>query len=139
MAIKVLLPNAFQKHTEGAREHSSNAADLDQLISDLAASYPALATHLRDADGKLRGFINVYVNDEDIRFLGNQEYKFAEGDEVMLIPSIAGGSVDAPPAYGHSGRPCGCGSGTCRCDASNRLCTSTCCCCADTAGWWVKS
>jgi molybdopterin synthase sulfur carrier subunit len=138
MSIRVLLPNAFEKHTAGAREHQSNAANLDQLLDDLAAQFPALATHLRDSDGKIRRFINVYVNEEDIRFLtdGDKSYHFQDGDEVLLIPSIAGGSVDAPPSYGCTGRSCACGSGTCRCDAANRACTSTCCCCADTAGWW---
>jgi sulfur-carrier protein len=136
MSIRVLLPNAFQKHTEGTREVSSQAANLDQLINELSTTFPALSTHLRDASGKLRGFINVYVNEEDIRFLGDDKCQFHEGDEVLLIPSIAGGSVDAPPSYGCSGRSCGCGAGSCRCDAANRLCTSTCCCCADTAGWW---
>jgi molybdopterin converting factor small subunit len=131
-----LLPNVFLKHTGGAREHSSQAGNLNQLVDELSRSFPALATHLRDAEGKLRGFINVYVNEEDIRFLGDEKCQFEDGDEVLLIPSIAGGSVDAPPSYGCSGRPCGCGAGTCRCDVSNRMCTSTCCCCADTAGWW---
>jgi molybdopterin converting factor small subunit len=136
MSIRVLLPNAFQKHTEGAREVSSQAANLNQLIDELSTTFPALSTHLRDTSGKLRGFINVYVNEEDIRFLGDDQCQFHEGDEVLLIPSIAGGSVDAPPSYVASGRACGCGAGSCRCDAANRLCTSTCCCCADTAGWW---
>jgi len=92
MSIRVLLPNAFQKHTEGTREVSSQAANLDQLINELSTTFPALSTHLRDTSGKLRGFINVYVNEEDIRFLGGETYAFQDGDEVMLIPSIAGGS-----------------------------------------------
>lgn len=136
MSIRVLLPNAFEKHTAGAREHRSEAANLDQLLDDLSGQFPSLATHLRDGDGKLRRFINVYVNEEDIRFLDNGRYNFQDGDEVLLIPSIAGGSVDVPPSYGCTGRSCACGSGHCRCDAANRACTSTCCCCADTAGWW---
>ncbi len=92
MPIRVLLPNAFQKHTNGERELQSQAAHLPQLIDDLESSFPALKTHLRGADGQVRRFINFYVNDEDIRFLGNDTYQFKDGDEVLVIPSIAGGS-----------------------------------------------
>ncbi len=55
------------------------------------ARYPALAQNVKDDAGKLRRFINVYINDEDIRFLGGDTHAFADGDEIMLIPSIAGG------------------------------------------------
>jgi molybdopterin converting factor small subunit len=92
MSVKVLLPNAFQKHTNGAKEIESKAANLPQLIEEIEVSFPALKQHLRDSDGKVRRFINFYVNDEDIRFLGNEKYSFQDGDEVLVIPSIAGGS-----------------------------------------------
>lgn len=91
MPVRVLLPNAFQKHTDGAREFQSTAHNLPQLISELETSFPALKQHLRGADGQVRRFINFYVNDEDIRFLGNDNYAFKDGDEVLVIPSIAGG------------------------------------------------
>ncbi len=92
MSVKVLLPNAFQKHTNGAKEIESKAANLPQLIEEIEVSFPALKQHLRDSDGQVRRFINFYVNDEDIRFLGNEKYSFKDGDEVLVIPSIAGGS-----------------------------------------------
>lgn len=91
MPVKVTLPTAFTKHTNGAREMQSTAANLPQLITDIEASFPLLKQHLRGEDGKVRRFINFYVNDEDIRFLGNDDYAFKEGDEVLVIPSIAGG------------------------------------------------
>ena len=93
MSVKVLLPNAFQKHTNGTREMQSAAQNLSQLITEIETSFPALKPHLRDGDGKVRRFINFYVNEEDIRFLGNDEYAFKDGDEVLVIPSIAGGSL----------------------------------------------
>jgi molybdopterin synthase sulfur carrier subunit len=77
MSVKVLLPNAFQKHTNGTREIQSSAANLPQLITEIETSFPALKPHLRD---------------KDIRFFGNDEYAFKDGDEVLVIPSIAGGS-----------------------------------------------
>ena len=91
MSVKVILPNAFQKHTNNVREIESAAANLPELVTEMESRFPALRQHLRDNDGKLRRFINFYVNEEDIRFLGNEAYTFQEGDEVLVIPSIAGG------------------------------------------------
>jgi len=93
MSVKVVLPNAFQKHTNNVREISSVAASLSELVTDIEGRFPALRPHLRGEDGRIRRFINFYVNDEDIRFLGNDTYAFKEGDEVLVIPSIAGGCV----------------------------------------------
>ena len=91
MPIKIILPAAFAKHTAGAKQLDSNAKDLDGLVADLEKAFPALGANIKDEGGKLRRFINVYVNDEDIRFLGAERYAFQDGDEVMLITSIAGG------------------------------------------------
>jgi len=114
MSVKVLLPNAFQKHTNGAREIESNAANLPALVNDIETHFPALRQHLRDANGKLRQFINFYVNDEDIRFLGNDAYSFKDGDEVLVIPSIAGGcSPHGHTRFAPGQRPAA--SGHCRC------------------------
>ena len=92
VSVRVLLPNAFHKHTNGAREVQSNAGNLPELITEIETTFPALKTHLRDEQGQVRRFINFYVNEEDIRFLGNEKYAFKDGDEVLVIPSIAGGS-----------------------------------------------
>ena len=91
MSVKVVLPTALARHTEGQKSFASDAKDLPGLLVELAVRYPALAQNVKDDSGKLRRFINVYVNDEDIRFLGGDTHPFADGDEVMLIPSIAGG------------------------------------------------
>jgi molybdopterin synthase sulfur carrier subunit len=93
MAIKVVLPTAFTRHTGGQKQFNSAAQNLPGLIADIGQTFPALATQIKDDDGKLRRFINIYVNDEDIRFLGGETYSFQDGDEVMLIPSIAGGKL----------------------------------------------
>jgi molybdopterin synthase sulfur carrier subunit len=68
------------------------AKDLSELFSVLDEKFPALKPHLRDDKGEIRRFLNVYVNEEDIRFLGGPTYSFQEGDEVLLVPSIAGGT-----------------------------------------------
>ena len=93
MSVRVLLPNAFQKHTNNVREISSTAANLPELVTDIEGRFPALRQHLRSEDGSIRRFINFYVNEEDIRFLGANSYAFKDGDEVLLVPSIAGGTV----------------------------------------------
>ena len=91
MPVKIVLPTALARHTDGKKSFASEAADLPGLLAEFDLKFPALAQNIRDEHGKLRRFINVYVNDEDIRFLGGDTYAFQEGDEVMLIPSIAGG------------------------------------------------
>ena len=90
MNISVSIPTAFRRHTEGLGNFHCAAGNLDELFGALETRFPELKPHLRDGDGKVRRFLNVYVNDEDIRFLG-VGYAFAEGDEVTLVPSIAGG------------------------------------------------
>ena len=91
MSVKVMLPAAFTKHTEGRRHFDSAANNLPGLLNDIDQTFPLLGKQIKDEQGHLRRFINIYVNDEDIRFLGGDSYSFADGDEVMLIPSIAGG------------------------------------------------
>jgi molybdopterin synthase sulfur carrier subunit len=93
MSIKVMLPTAFTRHTDGRKQFNSAAENLRGLIADIDQTFPALSTQIKDEDGKLRRFINIYVNEEDIRFLGGESYSFQDGDEVMLIPSIAGGAL----------------------------------------------
>jgi molybdopterin synthase sulfur carrier subunit len=91
LAVKVVLPTAFIRHTDGQKQFASTATDLPSLLVDIDQTFPALGTQIKDEQGKLRRFINIYINDEDIRFLGGDTYAFQDGDEIMLIPSIAGG------------------------------------------------
>ena len=91
MSVKIVLPTALARHTDGKKSFDSQANNLPGLLAEFDAKFPALAQNVKDDNGKLRRFINVYVNDEDIRFLGGDTHQFEDGDEVMLIPSIAGG------------------------------------------------
>jgi sulfur-carrier protein len=92
MPITVEIPTALRRHTEGVASISCAAANLEQLFSLLDQMFPRLKPHLRDEQGAVRRFLNIYVNEEEIRFLGGPSYAFQEGDEVLLVPSIAGGA-----------------------------------------------
>jgi molybdopterin synthase sulfur carrier subunit len=92
MSITVQIPTALRRHTAGVGKLDCSAANLGELFSVLDAQFPDLKPHLRDETGQIRRFLNVYVNEEDIRFLGGPTYTFQDGDEILLVPSIAGGS-----------------------------------------------
>jgi len=94
MSIKVRVPAALTKGASGSDMLDMTATNLNELLTGLEARYPGVKKSICDEAGKLNRFINVYVNDEDIRFLGGEQYTFQEGDEVLLIPSIAGGIAD---------------------------------------------
>ena len=91
MPITVQIPTALRRHTDGVASLNCSAANLNELFSALDEKFPDLKPHLRDDKGQIRRFLNIYVNEEDIRFLGGPAYAFQEGDEVLLVPSIAGG------------------------------------------------
>jgi molybdopterin converting factor small subunit len=92
MSITVQIPTALRRLTAGTPQVTCDAANLNELFATLDGKFPDLKPHLRDEAGEIRRFLNIYVNEEDIRFLGGSEYSFQEGDEVLLVPSIAGGA-----------------------------------------------
>ena len=92
MPISVQIPTALRRHTAGVGSIACAATNLGELLSVLDEQFPELKTHLRDEAGRMRRFLNIYVNEEDIRFLGGPDYVFSDGDEVLLVPSIAGGT-----------------------------------------------
>jgi molybdopterin converting factor small subunit len=91
MKITVHVPTALRRLTGGTARVSCSSATLADLLSGLSEQFPELGPHLRDEAGQVRRFLNIYVNEEDIRFLGGSDYAFQDGDEVLLVPSIAGG------------------------------------------------
>jgi len=92
MPITVNIPTALRRHTDGVASITCAATNLGELFSVLDEKFPELKPHLRDDKGQVRRFLNIYVNEEDIRFLDGPSYSFQEGDEVLLVPSIAGGT-----------------------------------------------
>ena len=91
MAVKVRIPTPLRKLTNEAEVVEVNAGTIGDAISELQNRYPGIKERLVDDSGAVRRFVNVYVNEEDIRFLQNQETALKDGDEVSIIPAIAGG------------------------------------------------
>lgn len=90
--VKVRIPAPLQKITQNKQEVEAEAGNIKELIVDLEKQYPGLKDRILDENGKIRRFINFYVNDEDIRFLKQDETPLEEGSEVSIIPAIAGGT-----------------------------------------------
>ncbi|WP_017546125.1 MoaD family protein [Nocardiopsis prasina] len=91
MAIEVRIPTILRNLTNDAKVVQGSGDTLSELVSDLDQQYPGLAERLVEG-GKLRRFINVYLNDEDVRFVGGLEAKLSDGDNVTVLPAVAGGS-----------------------------------------------
>ena len=92
MAIEVRIPTILRTYTGGEKAVSGDGAKLSALIDDLEANHPGLKDRLIE-DGDLRRFVNVYVNDEDVRFIGGLEAELSDGDEVVVLPAVAGGAA----------------------------------------------
>ena len=91
MAIEVRIPTILRTYTDGAKQVEGTGCTLDELISDLEQRYGGLRARLID-DGSLRRFVNVYLNDEDVRFLAGLQTTVKDGDTVTVLPAVAGGA-----------------------------------------------
>jgi MoaD family protein len=91
MAIEVRIPTILRTYTEGAKAVTGAGATLSELIDDLEAHHPGLKERLVEGDD-LRRFVNVYVNDEDVRFTGGLDTAVSDGDQVVVLPAVAGGA-----------------------------------------------
>jgi sulfur-carrier protein len=91
MTVKVLIPTPLQKFTGDAAAVECDAATIADLLNGLETQYPGIKNRLCDDQGELRRFVNFYVNSEDIRFLDGKETAIADGDEVSIVPAVAGG------------------------------------------------
>jgi len=91
MSIKVRIPTPLQKITQGKPEVEARGKDVSELIEELEKKFPGIKERLCDEQGKVRRFVNVYLNEEDIRFLKKEQTSVKDGDEVSIVPAIAGG------------------------------------------------
>ena len=91
MAVLVRIPTPLRALTKGAAEVQADAANVNDLIEVLERQFPGLKERLVEDGGELRRFINIYINQEDIRFLQGATTSLKQGDEVSIVPAIAGG------------------------------------------------
>ena len=91
MAVKVRIPTPLQKLTQQKGEVELEAKTVRELIQALESNYPGIKDRLCDETGKIRRFVNFYLNEEDIRFLKQEETALQNGDEISIVPAIAGG------------------------------------------------
>lgn len=92
MAIEVRIPTILRTYTDGAKAVTGSGGTLAELIDDLEANHSGIKDRLID-NGDLRRFVNVYVNDEDVRFTGGLETSLGDGDQVVILPAVAGGAT----------------------------------------------
>ncbi len=91
MTVKVRIPTPLRKLTGGADEVGVEGATIGELIDNLETAHAGLKPRLCDEAGEIRRFVNIYVNDEDVRFLDGRNTALKDGDEVSIVPAIAGG------------------------------------------------
>ena len=91
MPVEVKLPTVLRTHTDGLASVTSDGATVGEVFSDLVARYPSIRGNLLDESGGLHKFVNVYKNDDDIRYLDQLDTKVGDGDVLSVIPAVAGG------------------------------------------------
>ncbi len=91
MSVSVRVPTILRTYTDGASEVTASGATLAEVLDDLEASYAGIRARILDDEGKLRRFVNVYVGNDDVRFLDDLATPTPEGSQVSVIPAVAGG------------------------------------------------
>ena len=90
MSIDIRIPTILRPYTKDQKSVQAEGANLGSLIADLDVNYPGIGERLLE-NGALRRFINIYINDEDVRFLGSLDAQVKDGDSVTILPAVAGG------------------------------------------------
>jgi molybdopterin synthase sulfur carrier subunit len=104
MAIEVRVPTILRSYTGGAKIVEGSGETLADLLTDLDAKHAGLRGRLITPEGGLHRFVNIYVNDEDVRFLGALDAKLSDGDTVTVLPAVAGGALGFAAAAALLGR-----------------------------------
>ena len=91
MAIEVRIPTILRTYTGGEKAVDASGTTLGALVDDLEANHPGIKERLVEDSGELRRFVNVYVNDEDVRFTGGLGTELSDGAQVVILPAVAGG------------------------------------------------
>jgi MoaD family protein len=91
MSVTIKLPTILRKHAGNEAKVSADGSTLREVLKDLESRYPGITKNVVAEDGGLHRFINVYLNDEDVRYLGSLETEISNGDTVSILPAVAGG------------------------------------------------
>ena len=91
MSVQVRIPTPLRRFTDGQDTVSVQASNVGELLDNLESNHPGLKSRVCDANGKVRRFVNIFVRDEDIRYLDSLQTALSSGDEVAIVPAIAGG------------------------------------------------
>jgi len=91
MSVDVRLPNVLRPHADGAASVSAAGATVGEVFAEISVRYPGLAGQLVDGGGSLHKFVNVYRNDDDIRYLDKLDTPVTDGDTISILPAVAGG------------------------------------------------
>ena len=91
MATSIRIPTPLRKLTNDQEVVQAAGADIQEILNNLESTYPGLKERICDEQGNVRRFVNIFVNDEDIRFLDEKTTKVKDGDEISIVPAIAGG------------------------------------------------
>src|SRR6266699_1827243 len=103
MATKILIPTPLRPFTDKKDSVVAEGRTVGELLANLTQKHAGLKAHLYNEQGKLRSFVNVYVNDEDIRYLQKEQTKVSAGDTISIIPSVAGGLEKGPYPFSSGG------------------------------------
>ena len=99
MPVTVHLPTVLRSHAGGAKTVDAEGGTVGEVLTSLTAEYPGLSGQVIDADGTLHKFVNVYVNDDDVRYLSGLDTPLTAADEVSILPAVAGGAVGTAPTH----------------------------------------
>lgn len=91
MSVQVHVTSVIQKAVDGQRQFAADGSTVAELIEDIESRYPGFRSQIMDPQGQLHRFVNIYLNDEDIRYLGGAETALKDGDQVSILPALAGG------------------------------------------------
>ena len=91
MSVEIIIPLVLRQYAENRDSVNLSGQNIGELLDNLMQKFPNMKKHLFSEDGQIRNFVNVYVNDDDIRYLENNATQLKEGDVISLIPSVAGG------------------------------------------------
>ena len=91
MTVMVEMPSALRQFADNQDELDSDGKNVEEVLADLCSRFPELKQNLYEEEGSIRNFINIYVNDEDIRYADGMQTELKDGDRIQIVPSIAGG------------------------------------------------